>query len=74
MTDEEPGPSDLLKIIPCICKEMCDKRCSCRKVGLTCTSSCKECHGFFCNNLEQIEETCNNGNSNKSGGTRHFLQ
>ena len=72
VTDEEPGPSDLSKIVPCTCKEMCDKCCSCRKVGLTCMSSCKECHGFFCTNLEQIEETCNNDDSNKSDDTRHF--
>ena len=56
MTDEEPGPSDPLKIVRCICKEMCDKRCSCRKAGVTCTSSYKECHGLFCNNSEKIEE------------------
>ena len=73
VTDEEPGPSDLLKIVRCTCKELCDKRNSCRKAGLTCTSSCKECHGLFCNNDEEIEETDKNNNSNESGGTRHFL-
>ena len=52
---------------------MCDKRCFCRKAGLTCTSSCKECHGLFCNNSEQIEETYSNNDSNESGDTRHFL-
>ena len=65
MTDQEPGPSDLLKIVRCTCKEMRDKCCSCRKAGLTCTSLCKECHGLFCNNSEQIEETYYNNNSNK---------
>ena len=73
MTDQESGPSDLLKIVRCTCKEMCDKRCSCSKVGLTCTSSCKECHGLLCNNPEQIEETYNKKDSNDSGDTRHFL-
>ena len=73
MKDEEPGSSDLLKIVRCTCKEMCDKRCSCRKAGLTCTSSYKECHGLICNNSEQIEETYNNNNSNKSGDNRYFL-
>ena len=74
VTDEEPGPSDLSKIVACTCKEMCYKFCSCSKADLTCTSSCKECHGFFCNNLEQIEETWNNDDSNKSGDIRHFLE
>ena len=73
MTDVEPGPSDLLKIVRCTCKEMCDKRCSCRKAGLTRTSSCKECHGLFCYNSEQIEETYNNNDFNESGDTRYFL-
>ena len=73
MTDEEPGPSDLLKIVRCTCREMSDKRCSCRKAGLTCTSSCKECRGLFCNNSEQIKETYNNNYFNESGDTRHFL-
>ena len=73
MTGQKPGPSDLLKIVRCTCKEMRDKHCSCRKAGLTRTSSCKECYGLFCNNSEQIGETYNNNNSNKSGDTRHFL-
>ena len=73
MTDEEPGPSNLLKIVGCTCKEMRDKRCSCRKAGLTCMSPCKECRGLFCNNLEQIKETYNNNDSNESGDARHFL-
>ena len=73
MPDEEPSPRDLLKIVGCTCKEMCDKRCSYWKAGLTCTSSCKECHGLFCNNSEQIEETYNNNDSNESGDTRHSL-
>ena len=73
ITDHEPGSSGLLKIVRCTCKEMCDKRCSCRKAGLIYTSSCKECHGLFCNNSEQIEETYNNNDSNEYGDTRHFL-
>ena len=73
IADEEHDLSDRLKIVQCTCKEMCDKRCSCRKAGLTCTSSCKESHGLFCNNSEQIEQTYNNNESNGSGDTRHFL-
>ena len=73
MRDQEPGSSDLLKVVRCTCKEMCDKRCSCRKAGLRCTSSCKESHGLICNNSEQIEETYNNNDSNKSGDKRDFF-
>ena len=28
MTGQKPGPSDLLKIVRCTCKEMPDKHCS----------------------------------------------
>ena len=40
MTDIEPGPPNLLKIVRCRCKSSCDKRCSCRKSGLKCSASC----------------------------------
>ena len=50
MTDKEPGPQDLMKMIRCSCKENCDKRCSCRKAGLKCSISCSECLGAFCAN------------------------
>ena len=50
MKDAEPGPQDLLEMIRCSCKESCYKRCSCRKVGLKCSSSCGECLGVFCDN------------------------
>ena len=52
MADEEPGPSEFLKIAQCTCKEMCDKRCSRRKSGLTCTPWYKEFHGLFFNNSQ----------------------
>ena len=50
MTDAEPDPQDLLKMIRCNCKESCNKRCSCRKAGFKCSSSCGECLGVFCDN------------------------
>ena len=45
MTDTEAGPPDLLKVIRCGCgcKGPCGNSCSCRKAGLNCTSTCKEC-------------------------------
>lgn len=53
MTDKEAGPPDLLHVIRCGCKGKCDtNRCTCRKAGLNCTTSCKECHGSSCSNIE----------------------
>ena len=40
-TDNPPAPSDILKIIRCNCSAGCStSRCSCRRQGLTCSSSC----------------------------------
>eukprot|EP00794_Sanderia_malayensis_P008462 gene8462-9369_t len=57
MTDEEAGPQDLLQIIRCGCKGSCDNnRCTCRKAGLHCTASCKECHGTLCSNTKRDDD------------------
>ena len=50
MMAEEAGPPHILKIIRCGCNEVCNKRCSCRKSGLQCTSTCKQCHIISCTN------------------------
>ncbi|CAK8688755.1 unnamed protein product [Clavelina lepadiformis] len=54
MTDVAAAPEDVLKIIRCSCKGSCNRRCSCRKAGLTCTSSCKECCGMTCTNTTVV--------------------
>ena len=54
MTDIEAGPPDILKIIRCGCKGSCNSRCSCRKAGLKCAFSCKECHGVTCSNAVEV--------------------
>lgn len=54
-TDIAAGPPDLLKIIRCGCKGPCGKSCTCRKAGLECAASCKECHGITCTNVPVIE-------------------
>ena len=51
MTDIETGPPDILKIIRCGCKGSCNSRYSCRKAGVKCAFSCKECHGVTCSNV-----------------------
>ena len=58
-TDIEPAPEDLLKIVRCKCKS--DSRnpcssniCSCRKNGLQCVASCKNCCGVSCENRSSV--------------------
>ena len=42
MTSLPPAPTYLLKIIHCNCNSLCDtNRCSCRKAGLNCTTTCE---------------------------------
>ena len=43
MTDIEAGPPELLRIVRCGCKGPCGAKCSCRKAGLKCSWTCKEC-------------------------------
>ena len=52
MTDKEPAPSDILKIIRCRCKRSCTTMCSCKKNGLKCVKACLNCQGESCDNIE----------------------
>ena len=73
MADEEAGPDDLLKVIRCGCKGFCDSNhCTCRKAGLCCTSSCKECHGSLCDNTND-ELAIRDDDFNENFDDRHFL-
>ena len=54
MTDIEAGPPELLRI-QFGCKRPCGAKCSCRKAGLKCSSTCKECHGLTCSNAPVID-------------------
>ena len=57
LTDLPPAPQDLLKIIKCSCMGSCDTlRCTCRKNGIDCSVSCKNCKGISCKNSKIIEE------------------
>ena len=55
MADAEAVPPELLRIVRCGCKGPCGSKCSCRKVGLKCSSTCKECHGLTCSKAPVIE-------------------
>ena len=48
------APDELINVIRC--KSICDnRRCSCRKHGLQCTTACTDCRGRSCSNAEQVE-------------------
>ena len=55
MTDISPAPERLLSIIRCSCKKECSARCSCKKAGLQCATTCRECRGTTCSNGPQTE-------------------
>ena len=55
--DSNPAPDELMKILRCRCKGLCDTlHCTCKKNNLHCTSSCFECHEGFCINLPEDED------------------
>ncbi|KAK3918359.1 Chromosome-associated kinesin KIF4 [Frankliniella fusca] len=48
---QEVAPPELLKLIACGCRGMCDtQRCECLKSGLRCSSICGFCQGHSCAN------------------------
>ena len=50
-----PAPANLLKIIRCGCKTGCKTgQCTCKKMGVKCTSICSGCNGVSCFNAEEI--------------------
>ena len=53
MTDIEASPTDILKIIRCGGKGSCSSRYSCKKTGLKCALSCKECRCVTCGNIRE---------------------
>ena len=71
-TDENAGPDDLLKVVRCGCKGTCENRCSCRKMGLKCSSTCTNCRGISCNNTEEDVDDDENLNDLETDD-RNFL-
>ena len=58
-TDLEPAPPDILNIIHCKCKSLSQNqcgsnRCTCRKHGLKCVTTCEECRGDSCQNAQKV--------------------
>ena len=59
MTDQEPAPYELLKVIGCNCQptseNLCNgKQCSCRSNGLKCVAACGGCWGAECRNCVTV--------------------
>jgi len=54
-SDAEVAPKCLLDLVRCTCKAGCnDKRCGCRKQGLSCTLACGSCRGV-CANVDELD-------------------
>ena len=52
MTEQDPAPQNLLKVIHCQCTAAClTLRCSCKKYGLACSSACGSCQLSQCSNM-----------------------
>ena len=66
--DIAAGPPEMLRIVRYGCKGPCGAKCSCRKVGLKFSSTCKDCHGLTCSNATVIEPE-----SDESDYQRSFL-
>ena len=54
-TDADIAPKNILSKITCSCKTSCNKRCSCRKINMSCTDSCK-CSEEKCENRSGDKE------------------
>ncbi|XP_031787371.1 uncharacterized protein LOC116417610 isoform X1 [Nasonia vitripennis] len=51
MNPKPVAPIELLEMIFCGCKTNCNtSRCSCKKAGIKCSYSCKNCNGQSCEN------------------------
>ena len=52
-TDKPAAPAELLDIIHCRCKKLCNtNRCTCRQHGLQCIDVCTLCRGTSCSKSE----------------------
>ena len=71
MTDKDPAPENLLKIIRCKCKMSSKKACgtnvcSCKKIELRCVTACEGCRGQSFLNVDEPlvedDDEVNDGN------------
>ena len=64
VTDLEPAPEELLRIVRCKCKLLskrpCNSNvCSCRKNGLTCVAACCNCRGSAITQINMDKDDVN---------------
>lgn len=48
------APDFIIKLLFCGCKSVCSKTCTCKKVGMKCSSSCTICIGQYCDNATNV--------------------
>lgn len=49
-TTKDPAPHDVLNAVSCKCTKGCAGKCTCRKVGIKCSTICINCQGNSCTN------------------------
>ena len=56
MTLKPAAPANLLKLISCNCAGDCTTmKCSCKRNGVKCISTCGKCHGSHCKNVVVVD-------------------
>ena len=56
MTEQDPAPQNLMKVVHCQCTTAClTLRCSCKNYGLACSSACGSCQLSQCNNYDDSD-------------------
>jgi hypothetical protein len=78
MTDESPGPNELLNVIRCKCKTTsrnpCGTNlCSCKQNNLQCVSACDNCHGNLCNNCDETSDAEGSSSDEESHRTVYMF-
>ncbi|KAG5861538.1 hypothetical protein JTB14_015718 [Gonioctena quinquepunctata] len=53
---KDPAPSEILKTVSCKSTKEYTGKCSCRKVGMKCSTICLNCNGQSCSNSALFED------------------
>jgi len=62
-TNKDPAPQSVLNTVSCKCTKRCKGSCSCRKLGMTCSSICFNCKGQACTNRNIEDDLITDGNN-----------
>ena len=56
MTQLQPAPEALLRVVRCNCLSDCSSmRCTCKKHDLECSAACGHCRGTSCTNAAALD-------------------